>query len=361
MSGISPPSSPSSFKSAYSALPDAPDKLYNSPNNGKKVVADVPSTSRKSCEGSTFSPMPPEIAQGKKWQVYALEERAEGSGSGLGSAGGEEEAALMKALLVARICKVEMQIGAPALVNGLPLLGVLQREGIAVLLTCCQDTSERPKVHLARPVDRADFDEIAVAMKPAVDNAAIPTAPPPASILAAVTLAAPGTPGPPAPALAAPGNPAPGTSDSDETGLPSLADLAEYRNYDGDFAQLTDGEFERELELAKKPAMMYGMVKHKQDLETEKERAMADVRMKREARWNANWDEQAAIGKEKAEQLAKEKLADQDALEGKDKKKHDFKKLFGKVGTKIAKVGLKIGEGLMEHAIEGAIEGGAGF
>ncbi|KZT55796.1 hypothetical protein CALCODRAFT_545096 [Calocera cornea HHB12733] len=337
MSDRSPPSSPASFHSTYSVLPTTTDTLHEQQTD-VKMGSNIVSPSRKSSESSTFASRAPKIAQGKK-----------------------------------------RLFGAPVLINGVPLAGVLHQEGVP------QDFSERPKVYVAKPEDRIVVDENVEAIKPAVDHTALPAvvtsavtrrataadaaaadapaagaavalalalAPAPASVNpAALATASTATAAPAAPASAA-NNPA------DNQAI-SLNDLREYKNYDGDFAALTDAEFERELELLKEPAKAYGRVLRKKEREREKETKLAKVRMGREARWESAWEEAVDAGKEDDDVAFK--ASNNDAHDGKEKKKHDLKKLFSKVGGKIAKVGFKIGKGLMEHAIEGAIEGAGDF
>ncbi|KZT62163.1 hypothetical protein CALCODRAFT_505746 [Calocera cornea HHB12733] len=334
MANVSPPSSPASFHSAYSVLPAAHATLHEMPVDVKNVPAIV-THSRKSSEGSIMPPRAPEIAHGKKRQVYALETTGEGSGSALAAMGAEGTDDVVNALVLARIRDLEKHFGGPALIGGVPLLGVMQHEGVTQSLTFNQDSYEPPKVHVARPEDLLLVDEMVEAPKPAVDNQAFD---------------ADGSPAPPRP----PPSPA------GKTG-PTLDDLQEYLEYDGDLGELTDREFESALNELKEPATAYGRLKREQDLIARKERKRAEVRISREKKWRGKWEEWA---EEAGDEREKEMEAEKAGIVPEKKKaavKVLWDKYAGKVGGKVVKVVGKIGEGLMEHAIEGAIEGAGGF
>ncbi|KZO89636.1 hypothetical protein CALVIDRAFT_603536 [Calocera viscosa TUFC12733] len=208
MAHHSPPSSPSSFYSTLS-MPDTPDSVHNI-----KLAQDVLHPLRKSSDGLispcwTFK----QKGKGKTTQVYAPAGWGGGSRSGVGDAGLEEDMPpALKAALIAAIRSIEAQMGEPALIGGLPLIGLLEAEGAV------QDIYQCPVMHVAKPEDLAKVDKDVEAPKPAID----------------------------------PKDPAPPHSSA------TFEELAEERIPEWDLAKLMMDELDREYDRIKDPAFEYG-------------------------------------------------------------------------------------------------------
>ncbi|KZT60405.1 hypothetical protein CALCODRAFT_480702 [Calocera cornea HHB12733] len=379
MPGISTRYSPGSSNIASFTLSAAPDSVHQALVD-RKMERNVFPASRTMSPVSILLPRDPAIAQGKEKQIYALEETAEGAAGGVGWP------AAMKTMLIASIREIEAQLGAPALINGMPLVGVIEQEGIAL------DDASPVKVYVAKPEDRTPVGENVEAVKPAADSVNHPACSPPSP-----------------------------SADAAKRG-PTLQELMEYMVCPDDYASLTQAEFERALSTLELPGTLYGQLLREQELAAEEERKKAELRVQRHEVWVGRRDKWIEHGKrlksEEAERKEAEELiaaqiregvqqgdgkgngqgtgkgagtavkpgqqqvveqgnkpgggassasqpgdsaTEQSATTADAKEKTSFGKTFKKIGGKVAMLTSKIGEGLMEHAIEGAIEGGAGF
>ncbi|KZO96082.1 hypothetical protein CALVIDRAFT_527826 [Calocera viscosa TUFC12733] len=314
------PASPSSLTSSMS-LPAALDTLHSGLSD-IKLAESIFSPSRKTSEGSNYYFTPPEQPEKKgkkKESVYAPEEdKGEASGGATGRASEwEQTPAALKSAIVAAIRAVELQIGAPALVGGLPLIGLLEAEGTT------QDTLERPKICVAKPEDLAKVDEKDEASKPAVDHKTGTDLPAPF--------------------------------------IPNLDDLKEERTPPwGDLAELTAGEDDQELGRLVQPAYEYGKHLRRVELAAEEGRLKDALRAYRQSKHDAVWDANVAKGKkyvdsQKSTISTLKRIEDTkllfalNAQETKQKAVPTFKRLFTKYGPSVAKVGAKIGMEALEQ------------
>ncbi|KZO91889.1 hypothetical protein CALVIDRAFT_530564 [Calocera viscosa TUFC12733] len=294
-----------------------------------KLAKDIFTPSRKTSEDSSSPPGPSEVAQGKKTQVYApQDDTGEGSGAGTGGAGCGEHGVhtSLVAALVAAIRDIESQMGAPALVDGVPLIGLLMREGAP------QDLYARPEMHVATSEDLYGDDEHVAA-----PNAAVPNEDDPGAPLPLITLQA----------------------------------LADERTCDYKFDELMAEEFEREVDRIRLPAFMYGRLLAKQELAAEAERKKIKLRITREAIHDQVWNEEVERGRQyelnkgsasntlpsDVEPQVQLQGHSEHANEGKDKLSPALKTFFSKYGGKMLKMGGKLGKYAAEVALDQAIQG----
>ncbi|KZT51314.1 hypothetical protein CALCODRAFT_488037, partial [Calocera cornea HHB12733] len=107
--------------------------------------------------------------KGKAREVDGSQE-TQGSGSAVRGRGSEQA---LKMAAIALVRSAEQQFGAVALLDGMPLIGLMEQEGLA------QDTVSRPKLAVAKPEDQAEVDEYDEAVEPAVDRKTQPAFAPP--------------------------------------------------------------------------------------------------------------------------------------------------------------------------------------
>ncbi|KZO91310.1 hypothetical protein CALVIDRAFT_541939 [Calocera viscosa TUFC12733] len=282
MAHHSPPLSPSSFYYTLS-MPDTPDSVHDI-----KLAQDILHPSCKSSDGSislrwTFK----QKGKGKTTQVYAPVGWGGGSGSGV-------------------------QMGKPALIGGLPLIGLLEAEGAV------QDIYQRPVVHVTKPEDLAKVDEDVEAPKPAVD----------------------------------PKDPAPPHSSA------TFEELAEECIPEWDLAELTMDELDREYDRIKDLAFEYSKL---QRAELKKAEKKVELHNKCMAVHDKVWEEYVKLGKKWQDehhgdslkmQLGEPRLEDpklevavnahEDTVnghEGKGKFTPATKKMWNKYKGKLAKIG----------------------
>ncbi|KZT57467.1 hypothetical protein CALCODRAFT_555319 [Calocera cornea HHB12733] len=191
----------------------------------------------------------------REWKAKGKERAWEETGSRSRSAmcGMGNAAARMTAILV--VHQVEMQYGVPALVDGIPLIELLNQGGIV------QDTVKRPKAFITIPEDLAEANENTEAVQPAVGHELQPA-----------------------------------VKKGEHLAPPTMLQLLDKHYPDEDLAKMTTTQFVQELQRIKVPAFEYGCQLRRMQLIQEQLCKDNKVHIARLAEHNQTWDSCVGLG-----------------------------------------------------------------